>query len=319
MTWLLTGGAGYIGAHVTEALVRAGNDVVVFDDLSTGERSRVPSGIPLVVASTLDPDALRSALREHSVTGVIHLAAKKSVEESVRNPLLYYRENVVGLHTVLSAMVAESVGSLVFSSSAAVYGMPDVEAVTEATPTTPINPYGNSKLVGEWLVRDVVRATGMQAMSLRYFNVAGASRPDLGDTGTANLVPLVFRALDDRRPPQIFGDTYPTPDGSCIRDYVHVEDLAEAHVTAAAGVGDVRSGAVYNVGRGEGYSVKEVLAMVRDVTGVNVESAVTAPRPGDPAKLVACADAIRRDLGWTASRDLTDIIDSAWRAWRAAR
>ena len=130
MTWLLTGGAGYIGAHVTEALVRAGHEVVVFDDLSTGERSRVPSEIPLVLASTLDPDAFRSALREHSVTGVIHLAAKKSVEESVRNPLLYYRENVVGLHTVLSAMVAEGVGSLVFSSSAAVYGMPDVEAVT---------------------------------------------------------------------------------------------------------------------------------------------------------------------------------------------
>ena len=319
MTWLLTGGAGYIGSHVAAVLLRSGQDVVVLDDMTSGLRERVPEGVPLVETSVLDTDGVRAAIREHSVTGVVHLAARKAVGESVERPLHYYRENVGGLESLLRAMVAEDVDRMVFSSSAAVYGMPDVDLVTEDCPTSPINPYGETKLAGEWLVRDVGVATGMRWISLRYFNVAGAESPRLRDTAGANLVPMVFRALDEGRAPQIFGDDYPTTDGSCIRDYVHVADLAEAHVAAAARLDGGPAAAVYNVGTGSGSSVKEVLATVREVTGIDVEPFVAPRRAGDPARLVASAAAIEKDLGWTASRDLTDIVTSAWRAWTAGR
>ena len=319
MTWLLTGGAGYIGSHVAAVLLRSGQDVVVLDDMTSGLRERVPEGVPLVETSVLDTDGVRAAIREHSVTGVVHLAARKAVGESVERPLHYYRENVGGLESLLRAMVAEDVDRMVFSSSAAVYGMPDVDLVTEDCPTSPINPYGETKLAGEWLVRDVGVATGMRWISLRYFNVAGAESPRLRDTAGANLVPMVFRALDEGRAPQIFGDDYPTTDGSCIRDYVHVADLAEAHVAAAARLDGGPAAAVYNVGTGSGSSVKEVLATVREVTGIDVEPFVAPRRAGDPARLVASAAAIEKDLDWTASRDLTDIVTSAWRAWTAGR
>ena len=319
MTWLLTGGAGYIGSHVAASLLRSGEDVVVLDDMTSGVRARVPEGVPLVETSVLDTDGVRAAIGEHSVTGVVHLAARKAVGESMERPLHYYRENVGGLESLLRAMVAEQVDRIVFSSSAAVYGMPDVDLITEDGPTSPINPYGETKLAGEWLVRDVGVATGMRWISLRYFNVAGAESPRLGDTAAANLVPMVFRALDEGRAPQIFGDDYPTPDGSCIRDYVHVADLADAHVAAAARLDGGPAAAVYNVGTGSGSSVKEVLATVRKVTGIDVEPFVAPRRAGDPARLVAAAAAIEKDLGWTASRDLTDIVTSAWRAWTAGR
>ena len=319
MTWLLTGGAGYIGSHVAASLLRSGEDVVVLDDMTSGVRARVPEGVPLVETSVLDTDGVRAAIGEHSVTGVVHLAARKAVGESMERPLHYYRENVGGLESLLRAMVAEQVDRIVFSSSAAVYGMPDVDLITEDGPTSPINPYGETKLAGEWLVRDVGVATGMRWISLRYFNVAGAESPRLGDTAAANLVPMVFRALDEGRAPQIFGDDYPTPDGSCIRDYVHVADLADAHVAAAARLDGGPAAAVYNVGTGSGSSVKEVLATVRKVTGIDVEPFVAPRRAGDPARLVASAAAIEQDLGWTASRALTDIVASAWRAWTAGR
>jgi UDP-glucose 4-epimerase len=317
MTWLLTGGAGYIGAHVALALRESGRGVVVVDDLSTGEADRLPDDVPLVQASVLDGAAVRSALTEHRVTGVVHLAAKKAVGESVEDPLLYYRENVSGFETLLRAMRDAGVGRMVFSSSAAVYGMPDVEVLTEDSPTQPINPYGETKLVCEWLLRDAARAHGLRWTSLRYFNVAGAGGKALADTGANNLIPLVFRALDRGQPPQVFGDDYPTPDGSCVRDYIHVSDLADAHVAAAEWLDGDNASGTYNIGRGEGASVFEVLAVVREVTGIDVAPRVVARRPGDPARLVAGAERIERTLGWRAQRDLRDMVESAWQGWRA--
>lgn len=233
MTWLITGGAGYIGAHVVRAMTEAGERTVVYDDLSTGIAERVPDGIPLVVGSTLDGDRVTRALTDHAITGVVHLAAKKQVGESVSRPLEYYRENVEGLRVLLEAVTQAEVPSFVFSSSAAVYGMPDVELVTEETPCVPMSPYGETKLAGEWLVRATGKATGLATASLRYFNVAGAATPELADTGVFNIVPMVFERLTENAHPRIFGDDYPTPDGTCIRDYIHVMDLAEAHVATA--------------------------------------------------------------------------------------
>ena len=318
MTWLLTGGAGYIGAHVALALRASGREVVALDDMSTGVVGRLPEDVPLVQASVLDEDAVRAALREHSVTGVVHLAAKKAVGESVADPLLYYRENVSGFETLLRAMRDEGVQDIVFSSSAAVYGMPDVDLITEDSPTRPINPYGETKLIAEWMLRDAARANGLRWTSLRYFNVAGAGADALADTGANNLIPLVFRALDRGEAPRVFGDDYPTPDGSCVRDYIHVADLADAHVAAADWLAASNPSATYNVARGEGASVFEVLAVVREVTGIDVEPEVVERRPGDPARLVASAAAIERDLGWRAQRDLRDMVASAWQGWRAA-
>ena len=316
MTWLLTGGAGYIGAHVALALKASGRSVVALDDLSSGVPERLPADVPLVRASVLDEDAVRRAVREHRVTGVVHLAAKKAVAESVADPLLYYRENVGGLEVLLRVLRDEGVEQMVFSSSAAVYGMPDVDLITESSPTEPINPYGESKLVGEWMLRDSARAFGLRWASLRYFNVAGAGSDALADTGVNNLVPLVFRALDRGESPQVFGGDYPTPDGSCVRDYIHVADLADAHVAAADWLEGGAAAGTYNVGRGEGSSVLEVLAVTREVTGIDVEPKLVDRRPGDPARLVASAAAIERDLGWTARRDLRDMVSSAWQGWR---
>src|SRR4051794_28387143 len=232
MNWLVTGGAGYIGAHVVAAMCDAGQDVVVLDDLSTGNRDRL-SGVPIVEGSVLDQAIVERTLREHAVTGVVHIAGKKQVEESVRRPLLYYRENVEGLRRLLEAATATGVESFVFSSSAAVYGAPDVDLVREDTGCRPVNPYGQTKLTGEHMVADVARAAGMRYAALRYFNVAGAGRPEHADREEANLVPMVFRRLSAGEAPVIFGDDFPTPDGTCIRDFVHVSDIASAHVAAA--------------------------------------------------------------------------------------
>src|SRR3954449_568172 len=207
MTWLVTGGAGYIGAPVGAAMRDGGAAVIVLDDLSTGDRTRI-DGVPLVEGSVLDQPLLERAMREHAVTGVVHIAGKKQVEESVRRPLLYYRENVEGLRRLLEAVTATGIESFVFSSSAAVYGAPDVDPVREDTGCRPVNPYGQSKLVGERMIAGVARATGLRYASLRYFNVAGAGRPDLADRGEANLVPMVFRRIDQRQPPLIFGDDF---------------------------------------------------------------------------------------------------------------
>ena len=315
MTWLVTGGAGYIGAHVVRAMVQDGQAVVALDDLSTGAADRVQDA-PLVVGSVLDGPLLDRTLHEHRVSGVVHIAAKKQVGESVADPLLYYRENLSGLVTLLEACRRAQVDRFVFSSSAATYGLPDVDLVTEDTPGVPLSPYGETKLVGEWLMRDCEAAFGLRAMALRYFNVAGASTPDLGDPGVFNLIPLVFRALAEGERPKIFGADYPTPDGTCIRDYVHVADVAAAHLAAARALDDGAGSATYNIGRGIGSSVSEVLAVIAAVTGRDTTPEVVARRPGDPARVVASVDRIRLGLGFTAGRNLDDMVRSAWAAWR---
>ncbi|MFE3162898.1 UDP-glucose 4-epimerase GalE [Streptomyces sp. NPDC059224] len=316
MTWLITGGAGYIGAHVVRAMTEAGERTVVYDDLSTGVAERVPEEVPLVVGTTLDGEKVARVLAEHEVTGVVHLAAKKQVGESVERPLHYYRENVEGLRVLLQAVTEAGVPSFVFSSSAAVYGMPDVELVTEETPCLPMSPYGETKLAGEWLVRATGRATGLSTASLRYFNVAGAARPELADVGVFNIVPMVFEKLTENAPPRIFGADYPTPDGTCIRDYIHVVDLAEAHVAAARALqAEPGRALTLNIGRGEGVSVREMIDRINTVTGYDRPPAVTARRPGDPASVVASADRIATELGWKAKHDVQDMITSAWQGW----
>ncbi|MET8827373.1 UDP-glucose 4-epimerase GalE [Streptomyces sp. NPDC004610] len=316
MTWLITGGAGYIGAHVVRALTAAGERAVVYDDLSTGIAERVPDGVPLEVGTVVDGVRLSKVLAGHGITGVIHLAAKKQVGESVDMPLHYYRENVEGLRVLLEAVTAAGITSFVFSSSAAVYGMPDVDLVTEETPCAPLSPYGETKLAGEWLVRATGRATGLATASLRYFNVAGAARPELADIGVFNLIPMVFEKLTEDAPPRIFGDDYPTPDGTCVRDYIHVVDLADAHVVAARALtASPGRDLTLNIGRGEGVSVREMIDRINAITGHHRAPTVTPRRPGDPARVVASADRITGELGWKAKHDVHDMIASAWDGW----
>ncbi|MEU9848392.1 UDP-glucose 4-epimerase GalE [Streptomyces sp. NPDC047985] len=319
MTWLITGGAGYIGAHVVRTMAEAGERVVVLDDLSTGVAGRLPAGVPLIEGSVADRALLDEVLARHAVTGVVHLAAKKQVGESVERPLLYYRENLAGLTALLEAVVAAGVRHFLFSSSASVYGVPDVELITEETPCAPISPYGQTKLAGEWLVRAAGRAHGLSTACLRYFNVAGAAAPELADTGAFNVIPMFFERLTRGEAPRIFGDDYPTPDGTGIRDYIHVADLADAHLAvarslAARAEGDADDLTV-NIGRGEGVSVREIAGLVGEVTGRHVPPVVEARRPGDGAKAVASAARMSGDLGWTARRDVREMVESAWDGW----
>lgn len=318
MTWLITGGAGYIGGHVVHQLAAAGLSLVVLDDLSSGSPDRLPDGVPLVVGSTLDRAPLDDAIRAHGISGVLHLAARKQVGESVEQPLRYYRENLTGLQNVLEAAVAGGVRNVLFSSSAAVYGMPDVELVDESTPCAPINPYGETKLAGEWLVKAVGRAHGLSTVSLRYFNVAGTSAPELADAGVSNLVPMAFQRLTDGQAPLIFGDDYDTPDGTCVRDYIHIADIASAHVAAVRRLDAATEpiSLTLNIGRGEGVSVAEMLAVIARVTGNPTAPEVTPRRPGDPARVVASADLIHRELGWKATYDIDAMVTSAWQAWQ---
>ncbi|MFE7773616.1 UDP-glucose 4-epimerase GalE [Streptomyces sp. NPDC057445] len=317
MTWLITGGAGYIGAHVAHAMTEAGERVVVLDDISTGVPGRLPEGVPLVCGSVLDRELLDRAFAEHTITGVVHLAAKKQVGESVEQPLSYYRENVHGLTVLLEAVVAADVKRFLFSSSAAVYGVPDVELITEDTPAVPINPYGETKLAGEWLVRAAGQAHGIATACLRYFNVAGAARPDLADTGVFNIIPMFFDRITRGEAPRIFGDDYPTPDGTCIRDYIHVADLADAHLAVARrlatqdGAGDL----TVNIGRGEGVSVRALARLVAEVTGHGTPAVVEGRRPGDAAQAVASVERIAKELGWTSSRGVLEMVESAWEGW----
>ncbi|ATL32143.1 UDP-glucose 4-epimerase GalE [Streptomyces formicae] len=317
MTWLITGGAGYIGAHVVRVMAAAGEDVVVLDDISSGVPQRLPEDVPLVKGSSLDADLLRRVLAEHGVTGIVHLAARKQVGESVEQPLRYYRENLGGLTTLLEAAAEAGVRRFVFSSSAAVYGNPpDVDLVSEDTPCVPVSPYGETKLAGEWLVRAAGRAHGMATVCLRYFNVAGAASPELADTGVYNVIPMVFDRLTRDESPRIFGDTHPTPDGTCVRDYIHVSDLAEAHLAAARRLAGADGGDLtVNIGRGEGVSVRELVTLIGEVSGDRRPAVVEPLRAGDSPRAVADASLAARELGWTARRGVREMVESAWAGW----
>ena len=319
MSWLVTGGAGYIGSHVVRAFEAQGLEVVVVDDLSSGHRGFVSDRTPFVEGSILQTQLLVSAMREHAVEGVVHLAGFKYAGVSVERPLHTYEQNVTGTAHLLAAMDEAGVPHLVFSSSAATYGTPDVDLVTEETPTAPESPYGESKLIGEWLIRDVAVATGLRHTSLRYFNVVGSGSDDLFDTSPHNLFPIVFDMLLAGRTPRINGDDYDTPDGTCVRDYVHVADLAHSHVVAAQrlAAGEELQ-PVYNLGSGDGVSVAEIMSAIRSVTGIDFTPEVGPRRPGDPARIVATGEAASRDLDWQMRHSLEDTVASAWRARSSA-
>lgn len=315
MAWLVTGGAGYIGAHVVRAFRNAGIDVVVIDSLSSGHKAFVPADVPLVTASILDAEIVRGAISEHGIVGVVHLAGFKYAGVSVDKPLLTYEQNVTGTVRLLEAMHDTGVDKMVFSSSAATFGTPDTDLVTEQTPTAPESPYGESKLIGEWLMRDAERAHGLKHTSLRYFNVVGSAEPHLYDTSPHNLFPKVLDMLVQGKTPQINGDDYPTPDGTNVRDYLHVADLAETHVEAAKALESGRElEAVYNLGSSQGVSVREIMAAIAEVTGIAFDPVIAPRRPGDPARIVASGELAARDLGWEMRHDLNDMVRSAWEA-----
>lgn len=317
---LVTGGAGYIGAHVVRSLRSAGFSPVVVDDLSSGHREFVPDDVPFVELSVLRTKRLIEELGQYPIEAVIHLAGFKYAGVSVQQPLHTYQQNVQGTVSLLRAMEELGIGHYVFSSSAAVYGTPDVDTVTEATPTSPESPYGGSKLVAEWVARGQATATGLRQTSLRYFNVVGSMTPQIHDTSPHNLFPLVIRALGEGHRPKIFGADYPTPDGTCVRDYVHVGDLADAHVVATQRLlaGDDLE-PVYNLGSGTGSSVRQIMTEVAHVTGIDFEPLIEARRSGDPARIVASGELAARDLNWTMRHSLADMVASAWEAGAGTR
>lgn len=325
MTWLVTGGAGYIGAHVARAFTDAGIGAVVIDDLSSGHREFVGSDVPLVEGSVLDRGLVERTLREQAVTGVVHLAGFKYAGVSVQRPVHTYEQNVQGTASLLGAMDAAGVHVAVFSSSAAVYGTPESELVTEDSPTRPESPYGESKLVAEWLFRDVARARELMGgrlawTALRYFNVVGSGAEDLYDTSPHNLFPLVLGALTEGRTPRVNGVDYDTPDGTCVRDYVHVQDLALAHVEAARLLtGGVDLAPAYNLGSGDGMSVRQIMDSVARVTGIDFEPEIGPRRPGDPDRIVASGRLAAADLGWQMRHSLDDMVATAWRSWQRAQ
>jgi UDP-glucose 4-epimerase len=319
MTWMVTGGAGYIGAHVVRALQQAGLRPIVLDDLSSGHRAFVPEDVEFVHGSILDGALLADTFGSGEVEGVIHVAGFKYAGVSVQRPLHTYAQNVTGTATLLAAMEDAGVDKVVFSSSAAVYGTPDTDLVTEATPKRPESPYGQSKLIGEWLLADQGVAVGLHHTSLRYFNVVGSGSDDLFDTSPHNLFPLVFDALLEGRTPRINGDDYPTPDGTCVRDYIHVADLAASHVAAARRLlaGEPIE-PVYNLGSGDGVSVGEIMRTMAEVTGIAFEPEIAPRRPGDPARIVASGELAARDLDWEMRHTLQQMVSSAWSARSAA-
>jgi len=315
---LVTGGCGYIGSHVTRQLSESGRTVVVYDNLSTGFRDALTCGEELIVGDLSDREALDAAFREHRFTTVLHFAAAIIAPESVALPLKYYGNNTRNTLGLLEACVKHSVQRLIFSSTAAVYGLPDGGVASEESAPAPINPYGTSKLMSEWMLRDVSAAHGLQYVALRYFNVAGAdpqARMGQRTPEATHLIKVACQAaLGIREGVAIYGTDYPTADGTGIRDYIHIEDLASAHLSALAYLEKGGSPTAMNVGYGRGSSVREVLEVVREVSGVDIKVMEAERRPGDPASLVAQADKIGRLTGWQPRHaDLRTIVADAWR------
>jgi UDP-glucose 4-epimerase len=316
VTILVTGGAGYIGSHMCWHLRDAGQDFVVIDNLSTGVRANLPKDAPFIEGDAGDRALLDKTMRKHKVSAVIHFAGSIIVPESVEKPLMYYENNTAKSRTLIEACVENGVERFVFSSTAAVYGMPEIVPVDEDAPTDPISPYGTSKLMTEWMLRDAAAAHGLRYAALRYFNVAGADPQGRTGQSTPRATHLIKvacqAALDSSRKMHIYGDDYPTADGTCIRDYIHVTDLAEVHALALGHLTAGGDSVVLNCGYGHGYSVREVLAMVEKVAGVDLGAEPAPRRAGDPAQLIAANGRLVDLFGWAPAReDLETIVRTA--------
>ena len=313
---LVTGGAGYIGAHVAAELLNEGYSVRIYDDFSNGLHRRVDGKFRDIVEGDIqDREKLIQSM--HGIDAVIHLAAKKAVEESVNNPLKYYENNVGGTLNLLAAMSVKGVKKIVFSSSAAVYSPNDKDAIEESDPTVPLSPYGATKLLSEELISSVGGAEKISNISLRYFNVVGSALPEFGDNSKDNLVPKVFLALKSGKRPEIYGTNYSTKDGTCIRDYIHVHDLAQSHVAALKKTESGFVSSVYNVGSGNGFSVREMMNQISQTLGRDINPEESPARAGDSPKLIASIKKIEKELGWKPSATLKEMIDSSWVAEQA--
>lgn len=317
MSILVTGGAGYIGSHMVLELLDRGESVVVFDNLSTGRREAVPAGVPLVTGDVGDIETVLKALREHRIRSIIHFAARIVVPESIADPLGYYLANTVKTRALLAAATAGGVEDFIFSSTAAVYGDAPLEPVKESDPTNPLSPYGASKLMSEWMLRDTAQAHGLRYAILRYFNVAGADpagRVGQSNPNATHLIKVALQAALGERPYiEIFGQDYPTPDGTGVRDYIHVSDLANAHAVVLDKLRGGSGSLLVNAGYGRGYSVREVVGSVKSVTGVDIEVRQSPRRPGDAPSVIADASRLRHDVGWMPRyEDLDTIIRHAY-------
>jgi UDP-glucose 4-epimerase len=319
MTVLVTGGAGYIGSHTVLALAEAGQEVVVIDNLSTGFSSALPTGVPLFIGDVADENLVEGVIAAHNVDSIIHFAGSVVVPESMRDPLAYYRNNTMATRNLLNTAVKCNINRFIFSSTAAVYGNPDHMPVAEDAPTRPLSPYGSSKLMTEIMLHDVATAHGMGYVVLRYFNVAGAdpqARIGLSTAGATHLLKIAVEAATGQRAKiDVFGTDYPTPDGSCIRDFIHVSDLAHAHLAALSYLGDGGPSATLNCGYGRGYSVLETIEAVRRACGRNFAVQHTLRRAGDIMTMVADTTRIRATLDWTPQYDNLDTIAAHALAW----
>lgn len=318
-TVLVTGGAGYIGSHAVLAFSEAGYRVVVLDNLSTGIRQNLPRDLPFVEGDVADMRLVETVIRQHHVQQIIHFAGSIVVPESVENPLAYYRNNTAASRNLLEVAVRTGVSRFIFSSTAAVYGEPEVVPVREESPLEPTNPYGRSKLMTEWMLRDVAAAHGLKYVALRYFNVAGADphgRTGQSTPKATHLIKVACEAAVGARPfLQVFGNDYPTADGTCVRDYIHVTDLAAAHVCALQHLASGGDNLVLNCGYGHGFSVREVLETVQKVAGRRLDIRDAPRRPGDPGRLVSDAGLIRRTFPWQPQFDDLDIIVRSALGW----
>jgi UDP-glucose 4-epimerase len=319
MTVLVTGGAGYIGSHMVQALLDAGEGVVVIDDLSTGFSNFVPAGLPLFVGDAGDENLVRDVIAQHRVDSIIHFAGSVVVPDSMRDPLLYYRNNTMTTRSLLNAAVKAGINRFIFSSTAAVYGNPTSVPVSEHAPTRPLSPYGSSKLMTEIMLHDVASAHDMTYVVLRYFNVAGAdplARIGLATVGATHLLKIAVEAATGQRAKiEVFGTDYPTPDGSCIRDFVHVSDLAQAHLAALSYLREGGASVTLNCGYGRGYSVLEAIEAVRRVSGRKLAVRYAPRRPGDIMTMVADVSRIRATLDWTPQYDDLETIARHALAW----